>query len=571
MLNKIYLLVLPILFLGFPILAVAGPETTVSLAPLKPMSASARTVINSYSLPPFQLLVTGDSELFLPNSAFNCQTPVMTNEPPSEPKIDGPDSPVVTFRDATGLIHLFVSGDFNFAFTGPTFESLTQDCNSVYLPHWNSDPLQFQYAEWLRAPYSIDGTHVYGIVHDEYHCATANPSLNSDCVYEALTQVNSTDGGYLFTDEAMPQRLVATIPYEVIPPSTTGVGDNSNIIQNPNDGYYYMEVIDHSNGVGPCMMRSSNLSVWYAWDGGSFSVLMNDPTAYNNSPSTYSCAPIFTYPFIGIGNIRFIPEYNLFLAVGDLTGSYYYVVSNDLVHWSAPVFLFSLNTFTSPGTWRAGQSLPVTYGDLIDVDSTTLNFDVINSGDSLYLYLVRTHTFINSEGVAALDNSNRDIIRYALTLSGSASPQPAAAPTFSLAGGTYNEPQTLALTCANSSSAIYYTANGSAPAPSPWLSILYAGPISVGRSQTIKAICVAANYGISPVSAAHFHIAYEKGALPSLGTVWSSWYPSEILDEFRTSLSSDTQSKDLRPPPAVSASASFAYPLIPVTPAVERQ
>jgi len=493
--------------------AVIGSEqslTVTATSVANPTKAASATVslippFTVTSMPPFQLVASGDAELFLPNSAFHCQTPSMQNEPP-EPKIDGPDAPVVFFRDANGLIHMFVAGGFNFAFTGSTFYNLTQDCNSVYLPHWNSDPLQYQYAEWLRSPYSIDGIHVYGVVHDEYHCATANPSLNISCAYEALTQVTSTDGGNTFNDEPMPQRLVATIPYQVLPSSTTGVGDNSNIIHNPDDGYYYMEAVEHSNGVGPCMLRSSDLLSWYAWDGTSFSVLMNDPTAYNKDVASYSCAAIFAYPLGGVGNIRYLPEYALFLGVGSLANSFYYVVCTDLVNWSAPVFLFPANTFSGLGTWQIGEPLPVAYGDLIDPDSSALNFDVVSSGDSLYLYLVRTHTYVNSDGVAALDNSNRDIIRYPLILSSSAAPRPAAAPTFSMGAGSYSQAETITLSCSDSSAAIYFTTNGSAPAASPSLSTLYSGPVAVSTSQTISAICVAANYGISPPSSAKYTI-----------------------------------------------------------------
>jgi hypothetical protein len=539
MLNKTKLRVLPNSIIGALILAVASANvvagqqdvavrrtnvadqtamlTAANIVPstrmgaafapkLMSASAAASSSINSNSLPPFQLSVSGASELFLSNSDFHCETPVLPNEPLSaEPKVDKADGPMVTFRDKTGLIHMFSAGGFNFSFIGATIDTLTQDCSSVYLPHFNSDPTQYQYAEWLRSPYSIDGEHVYGVVHDEYHCDTANPNSKYDCSFESLTQVNSTNGGFLFKVEPMPQRLVATIPYKVIPPSTSGVGNNSNIIKNPNDGNYYMEVIEESNDVGPCMMRSSNLATWYAWNGTSFSVLMNNPAAYNNSLSTYSCAPIFTYPLIGINNIRFLSEYNLFVGLGSLTGSYYYVVSSDLVHWSAPVFLFPPNTLTDTGTWQPGETLPVGYGTLIDADSKTLNFDVIASGDSLAIYLVRTHTFINSQGVAQLDNSNRDILRYPLSLSGTAATR-ADAPTFSVAGGTYNKAQTVALSCGDSPNAIYYSTNGSTPEASTSLSVLYGKPLSVAKSETIKAICVAAGHAISPVSTAVYDI-----------------------------------------------------------------
>jgi hypothetical protein len=463
-------------------------------------------VITATSLPVFRLAVEGGSAVFLPNSAFHCHTPVMPNEP-SEPKVDGPDSPMVSFRDAAGLIHVFVAGGFNFALTGTSFQSLTQNCSSVYLPHWNSTPADFQYAEWLRSPYSIDGLHVYGVVHNEYHCGTANPSMNKSCVYEALTQVHSTDGGKSFVDETMPQRLLATIPYNTIPTSTTGVGDNSNIIKNPSDGYYYMQAIEHSNGVGPCMLRSSDLSNWYAWNGTSFSLPMNNPVGDGTQPK-YSCAPIFKYPLDGVGNIRYVSQYGLFLGVGSLANSIYYTVSKDLVVWSAPVFLFPPNSFVSLGGWQTGDALPVAYAALFDPDSTASNFDVVNSGDRLYLSLIRTHTYINSNGVAALDNSNRDVITFPLALSSSVAPSPAAPPTFSLPPGSYKKAQTITLACSNPSAVIYYsTSPSSPPVASPSVSTQYAGSVIVAKSETIQAICAASDYGISPISTAKYTIS----------------------------------------------------------------
>jgi fibronectin type 3 domain-containing protein len=469
------------------------------------LSLPTPTATNADTLPPFRLTVAGDSQLFLANSAFYCPTFSQPDQPPVAPR-DGPDSPVVFFRDANRLIHMFVAGGFNFAFTGTSFDNLKQNCSSVYPSHWNSEPLQYQYNEWLRSPYSIDGAHVYGVVHDEYHCTTADPSLNQTCSYDALTQVNSADGGYTFTDEPMPERLVATIPYQKIPAGTSGVGDSSNIIKNPNDGYYYMEAVNHSFGVGPCMLRSRDLSTWYAWNGTSFSVLMNDPNAYNNPESTYSCAAILEYPLNQFSNIRYLPQYNLFLGVGDGDFSIFYAVSSDLVHWSAPVLLFAPNALIGYGSWQPGDPLPVGYEALIDPESTALNLDVVSSGDSLYLYMIRVHTYVTSTGVLALDNSNRDIVSYPLTFSAS-SAQSAAVPAFSPTGGIYTQAQDITLSCPTLSSTIYYTTNGYGPALSTPYTTEYKGPVTVLNSQTIKAVCVAANYGISPVSSVEYTIA----------------------------------------------------------------
>jgi hypothetical protein len=195
----------------------------------------------------------------------------------------------------------------------------------------------------------------------------------------------------------------------------------------------------------------------------------------------------------------------LFLGVGGGDNSIFYAVSSDLVHWSAPVLLFAPGALIGYGAWQPGDPLPVGYGDLIDPDSTALNFDVVNSDDSLYLYLIRMHTYVTSKGVLGLDNSSRDIVSYPLTFSQS-SAQSAAAPALSLAAGIYNQAQTITLSCSTPSSTIYYTTNGYGPALLTPYTTEYTKQVTVLNSQTIKAVCVAANYAISPVSSVRYTI-----------------------------------------------------------------
>lgn len=75
---------------------------------------------------------------------------------------------------------------------------------------------------------------------------------------------------------------------------------------------------------------------------------------------------------------------------------------------------------------------------------------------------------------------------------------PATAPSFSLAGGTYNTPQTLTLTDSTPGATIFYTTNGTTPTSN---STPYIGKITVASTELVKAVAIAPGYLTSPVSA----------------------------------------------------------------------
>ena len=77
----------------------------------------------------------------------------------------------------------------------------------------------------------------------------------------------------------------------------------------------------------------------------------------------------------------------------------------------------------------------------------------------------------------------------------------AAAPTFSLAPGTYSPGQSVSLSDATAGATIYYTTNGTTPGTS---STKYTGTITVSATETIEAIAVATGYSNSAVSSATY-------------------------------------------------------------------
>jgi hypothetical protein len=76
-----------------------------------------------------------------------------------------------------------------------------------------------------------------------------------------------------------------------------------------------------------------------------------------------------------------------------------------------------------------------------------------------------------------------------------------AIPVFSVAGGTYNQAQTVAISDSTSGAAIYYTTDGSTPTTA---SALYTGPIPVNVSTTIRAIAAASGMANSDVASAAY-------------------------------------------------------------------
>ena len=79
----------------------------------------------------------------------------------------------------------------------------------------------------------------------------------------------------------------------------------------------------------------------------------------------------------------------------------------------------------------------------------------------------------------------------------------AAAPTFSPAGGTYIEAQSVTINSATEGATIYYTLDGSTPTTS---STKYTGPITISENKTLKAIATSSGMNNSAVNSADYTI-----------------------------------------------------------------
>ena len=96
-----------------------------------------------------------------------------------------------------------------------------------------------------------------------------------------------------------------------------------------------------------------------------------------------------------------------------------------------------------------------------------------------------------------------------LTTSGTASAtytieSQVATPTFSPAGGSYSSAPTVTIATGTAGAAIFYTTNGTTPTNN---STVYGGPITVGVSETVKALATKSGFFDSNVAAASYTIA----------------------------------------------------------------
>jgi sugar lactone lactonase YvrE len=134
--------------------------------------------------------------------------------------------------------------------------------------------------------------------------------------------------------------------------------------------------------------------------------------------------------------------------------------------------IFSANSITLAAT--ASSGLPVTY-------TTSGPANVAPNSSQLFLL---------GAGTVVVTANQAGNVKYSAATSVSRTivvANPTAAPTFSLASGTYSAAQTVTLGDSTKGAAIYYTIDGSAPTAS---SAIYTEPLQVGISETIRAIAI---------------------------------------------------------------------------------
>lgn len=366
-----------VVIFGFPVSTVHG---TVDIPGTDngEISGTGGTIVY-----PGPVNIMGPEELVFDWSEEKCETE------------DIPDIPARAFRDAQGNVQLIASHFINRRMTGSDLDSLVRDCNVIMDSDHDPDPANFNNREWIFAPYTLDGTTVYTLVHNEHVTASW---------YNSLTLAVSTDSGATFAHAAPPGHLVASIPYpyeDGIEPS--GIFGGSNIIYNPADEYYYAMLHLEERGLqqwGVGVMRTQDLAdptSWHAWNGTEFGVRFINPYLEPTAdPVMHVCAPV-SRDNIGkmTGSLTYNTYFGKFIMVGSegkwdyglgrIVYGFYYSLSDDLIHWSPRQLIMEGKPIWAE--WLPGDSTD--YPSLIDPNDTTRNFEVTDQ--ECYLYFTRWH------------------------------------------------------------------------------------------------------------------------------------------------------------------------------------
>jgi hypothetical protein len=196
----------------------------------------------------------------------------------------------------------------------------------------STDYFKIEDTEWPTAPYSTDGTHVYALVHNEWHAPeTQNPACTKGGAWvNGITIAVSDDGGRHFKHPA-DYRVRIPPPWEKEFPCNATVGSQfgsfepSNIVRNGLDGLYYATFNYISAPVGPawegrgplvgdCIMRTHDLTKGSAWQ------VWTAQGTWAGAAVTEHCAVINGDAQLDIKTLSYNTYLRRFIGVGDRLG-----------------------------------------------------------------------------------------------------------------------------------------------------------------------------------------------------------------------------------------------------------
>jgi len=157
----------------------------------------------------------------------------------------------------------------------------------------------------------------------------------------------------------------------------------------------------------------------------------------------------------------------------------------------------------SPAPGNYGISQTVTISDAIStaVIHYTTNGTTPTTTSPVYSSPISVSSTETIEAIATASGHGNSAVASATYTIGLLA---AAAPTFSVASGSYPTPQTVSILDTTPKAIIYYTTNGATPTTA---SPVYSGAISVSSTETVEAIALASGYSASSLASASYIIA----------------------------------------------------------------
>ncbi len=151
------------------------------------------------------------------------------------------------------------------------------------------------------------------------------------------------------------------------------------------------------------------------------------------------------------------------------------------------------------GTYTSAQTVSISDATSGATIYYTTNGSTPTTTSSKYTAAITVGTTETIEAIAvATGDANSAVASATYTIE-----TPASAPSFTPPAGTYGAAQTVSIKDATSGASIYYTTNGTTPTTA---STKYTAPLTVSKSETLKAIATAAGHTTSPVATAVFTI-----------------------------------------------------------------
>jgi len=313
-----------------------------------------------------------------------------------------PDAPARAWKSADGTVHLLAASTRARPLTGPSLNALVPGCHVVFESNRRDDPARHDDVGWLASPYTLDGTTVYALVHNEYHghkrrefCPAGDYMA---CWWNTLTLSVSKDGGRSFDAG----RYVAGVPYRFRGDlgRRAGLFGPSNIVAH--GGWFYAMAFAEGIGAqkrGVCLMRTRDLAdpgSWRGWNGRDFTVRFLDPYVEGETdPAAHACAPLppDRLPFTVTSLVRHAPT-GQFVAVmagrraerpgAEPVAGVWTSTSADLVNWTVPRLALAVPLMTDK---ECGARETFYYPSILDPDATSRNFE--DTDGSAYLYLSR--------------------------------------------------------------------------------------------------------------------------------------------------------------------------------------